>query len=138
MIDYNETKQKNLLSKITGKPVELNTIALYLIVGTLLTIMTMVAFFVMKRRAKTNKAQQLYARFLKKLKPYQLQPYPHETATDFAQRAGADLPAHQDQILKITALYNQLTYSRYSTISDNSFYTAFETRINAFNPKHGK
>lgn len=134
VIDYNQNNQTKFISKLTGKPIALTNIVVLFIIASLITGLSMLAIFVIKNKSHTNKTQKLYAKFLKKLKPYKLSPYSYESATDFAQRTTIKLPHHQKELEKIAKLYNLLSYSRYSKISDDSLYITFANMINAFKP----
>lgn len=136
VIDYNEKKQKTVLSNITGKVINLEAIAILLIGAVLLIGLGMAALFLLQNQSKQNPTDKLYARFLKKLKPFRLQPYPCETATAFAKRVADYFPHHKADLEKIAQYYNQLSYSRYSKISDSSLYTAFSNIIKDFKPSH--
>lgn len=135
VIDYNEKKQKQLIKTVTGQSLASNTIAILCIIGIFITSIIMAMLLAKRNKQQANPAQQLYAAFIKKLKPFDLTPHAYETATDFANRAANILPHHNHELLAIANLYNQLSYSPYRDIPDNTLIDALAKQVNAFDPK---
>ncbi|HOY70042.1 MAG TPA: DUF3488 and transglutaminase-like domain-containing protein [Methylotenera sp.] len=135
VIGYNQIKQQSFLSSIAGKKVTTQTMLIWLICATMLLGISTLLVIYQKNQAKLNRAQKFYAQFVRKCRKVDLQPQPFEGALNFAQRAARALPHQRDELMAIAEAYNQLQYSKYSEIEDNTLITDLEKRIKNFNPR---
>ena len=131
VLGYDDKKQLEFLSKISGKDVSMTDLVIGMIV-TLLVAMAASAFLVLKKtKLKLNPAEKLYAKYLKKLKAIGLQPNIGEGVLDFGSRAAIVLPQQKSVILDIATHYNALQYGQ----AKNALLTELEPLIKQFNPK---
>ncbi len=132
VLGYDDKKQLEFLSKLSGKDLSLTDLVVGMIV-TLLAAMAATAFFVLKKTTiKLKPAEKIYANYLKKLKEMGLQPTVGEGVLDFGQRVMLALPQHQPTIMDIAAHYNALEYGH----AENAHLLAkLEPLIKQFNPK---
>ena len=132
VLGYDDKKQLEFLSKLSGKDLSLTDLVVGMIV-TLLAAMAATAFFVLKKTTiKLKPAEKIYANYLKKLKEMGLQPTVGEGVLDFGQRVMLALPQHQPTIMDIAAHYNALQYG----LAENAhLLTELEPLIKQFNPK---
>ena len=112
VLGYDDKKQLDFLNKLSGKKLGLSDLVFWMM-GLITLVMLITSYFLLKQaKAKLSPAQQLYQRYLKKLKRADLQPSTGEAALDFASRISAQLPQHQQLILQIATRYNALQYSQ--------------------------
>ena len=112
ILGYDEKKQLEFLSKLSGKDLTLQDLAISMVVALLLG-MAGTAFFVLKKtNIKLSPADKLYANYLRKLKRIGLQPNIGEGALDFSNRASQHLPKQKDEMMTIAKRYNALQYSQ--------------------------
>jgi protein-glutamine gamma-glutamyltransferase len=132
VLGYDDKKQLEFLSKLSGKDLTLTDLVVGMIV-TLLAAMAATTFFVLKKaKIKLNPAEKIYANYLKKLKAVSLQPNIGEGVLDFGTRAAFALPQQKTLILDIASRYNALQYGH----AENAHLLAeLELLIKQFNPK---
>ena len=132
VLGYDDKKQLEFLSKLSGKDVNLTDLVVGMIV-TLLAAMAATAFFVLKKtHIKLKPAEKIYVHYLKKLKSIGLQPNIGEGVLDFGTRVALALPQNKMMILQIAARYNALQYGH----ANNAHLLAeLEMTIKQFNPK---
>ncbi len=135
VIGYNQKKQQSFLSSIAGKKVTTETMLIWLICAMMLLGISTLLVIYQKNQAKLSRAQKLYAQFVRKCRRVDLQPQPFEGALDFAARAARTLPHQRDELIEIAQAYNQLQYSKYSEIADNTLIVALEKMIKNFKPR---
>ena len=112
VLGYDDKTQMEFLKKLSGKDFSLMDLILWMS-ATIVMVMTITFLVLLKtNQRKLNPAQALYTQYLNKLKHANLQPYSHEGALDFGQRAALTLPHQQAVILKIAERYNLLEYSQ--------------------------
>jgi protein-glutamine gamma-glutamyltransferase len=110
VLGYDDKKQLEFLSKLSGKDLTLTDLVVGMIV-TLLAAMAATAFFVLKKtKIQLNPAEKIYANYLKKLNAIGLQPNIGEGVLDFGTRAAFALPQQKTLILDIASRYNALQY----------------------------
>ena len=132
VLGYDDKKQLEFLSKLSGKEVSVTDLVIGMIV-TLLAAMAATAFFVLKKtQIKLKPAEKIYVHYLKKLKTIGLQPNIGEGVLDFGTRVALAFPQNKAMILDIAARYNALQYGQ----ANNAHLLAeLDTLIDKFNPK---
>ena len=131
VLGYDDKKQLEFLSKLSGKDLRLTDLVVGMIV-TLLAAMAATAFFVLKKTTiKLKPAEKIYTHYLKKLKSIGLQPNIGEGALDFGQRVTLVLPRNQAMILEIAARYNALQYGH---VNNAHLLAELEMTIKQFKP----
>ena len=111
VLGYDDKKQLEFLSKLSGKDLSLQDLVIGMVL-TLLFAMATTAFFVLKKtNVKLSPVEKVYAKYLKKLKAGGLQPNVGEGVLDFSNRAAAALPKQKSHIMAIATRYNALMYS---------------------------
>jgi len=110
VLGYNEQRQMELLSRLTGSRLSWQDLAVALIVfGS--SVVLVISFLLLRRRhGKTDPLQKLYAEFLRKLESAGLKRLKHEGPRDFGMRAAHRLPAKAHAIEGITNTYINLRY----------------------------
>ena len=117
VLGYDDKKQLDFLSKVSGKDLSLTDLVVGMILA-LLVAMAVTAFFVLKKTTiKLNPVQKVYAKYLKKLKAIGLQPNIGEGVLDFANRTALQLPVQKAPIMAIATRYNALVYSHTNSAS---------------------
>jgi len=115
VLGYDDKKQLEFLSKLSGKDLSLTDLVVGMIMA-LLAAMAATAFFVLKKTTiKLNPVQKVYAKYLKKLRAIGLQPNIGEGVLDFANRTALQLPLQKSRIMAIATRYNALMYSHASS-----------------------
>jgi protein-glutamine gamma-glutamyltransferase len=132
VLGYDDKKQLEFLSKLSGKDLSLYDLVVGMIL-TLLATMAATAFFVLKKaKIKLNPAEKVYAKYLKQIKSIGLQPNVGEGVLDFGARAALAVPQQKTLILDIASRYNALQYGH----AENAYLlTELELLIEQFNPK---
>jgi protein-glutamine gamma-glutamyltransferase len=132
VLGYDDKKQLEFLSKLSGKDLTLTDLVVGMIV-TLLAAMAATTFFVLKKtKIKLNPAEKVYASYLKKLKTIGLQPNIGEGVLDFGARVVIAFPQQKTRVLDIATRYNALQYGH----AENAHLLAeLEPLIKQFNPK---
>jgi hypothetical protein len=112
VLGYDEKKQLDFLSKLTGKNLSLMDIAIGMVAAIIAAMAISFLLIMRNAKLKLSPVQRLYAQYLNKLKRSNILPYSHEGAVNFAERAAQFLPEQRDEILAIAHCYNQLQYSK--------------------------
>ena len=111
VLGYDDKKQLEFLSKLSGRDLSLQDLVIGMI-ATLLASMAATTFFVLKKtNIKLSPIDKVYAKYLKKLKAIGLQPNIGEGVLDFSNRVAAALPQQKLHIMHIATRYNALVYS---------------------------
>lgn len=134
VIGYNQSKQQNFLSQLSGQKVTSETLLTWLISSMMLFGATTLLIIYRKNQAKLSPAQKLYTQFITKLRKFNLQPYPHEGALDFANRAAIALPHLHNQLLAIAHAYNVLQYSQQNSLEQTMLIQDLQNLVQQFNP----
>jgi transglutaminase-like putative cysteine protease len=110
VLGYNQQRQTEFLSKISGSKVTRGDMALWLSV-LLIVIVGLIALWVLRPSRNTHDAtQNAWLKFQAKLARAGLQRQPAEGPLDFAVRAAQAFPACQERIDNIVELYLPLRY----------------------------
>jgi transglutaminase-like putative cysteine protease len=135
VLGYNDEKQFDFLSNLTGKNVTLQDMIIWMM-SAIVLVMCITSYFLFKKaNLMRNQSQKIYHQYLAKLSKIQLKPYPHEGALDFAIRSAIVLPALRDEIMQIANHYNTLQYDTFEKSPDKKMLIlqALQNRVNAFN-----
>ena len=112
VLGYDDKTQMEFLKKLSGKDFSLMDLVIWMS-AAIVMVMTITFLVLLKtNQRKLSPAQALYTQYLNKLKRANLQPYSHEGALNFGQRAALALPNQQAAILEIAECYNLLEYSQ--------------------------
>ena len=129
VLGYDDKKQLEFLSKLSGKDLSLQDLVISMVL-TLLFAMAATAFFVLKKtNIKLSPVDKVYAKYLKKLKTIGLQPNIGEGVLDFSNRAATALPQQKSHIMAIATRYNALMYS---PANQESLLKELDSLINRF------
>jgi hypothetical protein len=135
VLGYNDEKQFDFLSNLTGKNVTLQDMIIWMM-SAIVLVMSITSYFLFKKaHLMRNQSQKIYHQYLAKLSKIQLKPYPHEGALDFAIRSAIELPELRDEIMQIANHYNTLQYDTFEKSPDKKMLIlqALQNRVNAFN-----
>ena len=114
VLGYNNKRQKAFFAAIGIPEITWKGLS-QLLFGSLTLLSLFLAWIVFSKNSKhKNKTQILYLHFLKKLKKDSLIKGKSEGALHFSKRAAIKLPKHKDLITKITLLYQELRYKKFS------------------------
>jgi protein-glutamine gamma-glutamyltransferase len=134
ILGYNDEKQFDFLSNLTGKNVTLKDMIIWMM-SAIILIMCITSYFLFKKASlKLNQTQKIYQQYLTKLYVVQLKPYPHEGALDFALRSALTLPDLRTEIMQIANQYNALQYGTFEKSPDKKMLMLQELQniVNAF------
>lgn len=110
VLGYNDQRQMEFLSKLSGSHVDWGDMTLWL-VGLLSVVVGIIAAFMLRDKLpNTDPVQGLWLRFRKKLAQAGVAAFPHEGPRDFTLRAARQLPERSTQIARIGELYMGLRY----------------------------
>ncbi len=130
VLGYDDKKQLEFLSKISGKNLQQSDLVFWMM-GAIVLVMLLTSYFLFKQnKPKLNAGQRLYARYLKQLKPLKLVPNMGETTHDFAKRVAAQLPHNEHIIMSIANQFNHLQYSK---LADRQAFDRLKITIKNFN-----
>lgn len=110
VLGYNEQRQREFLSRLTGSRLSWQDLAVALIVFVTSVVLVISFFLLRSRHGKTDPLQKLYAEFLRKLESAGLKCLKHEGPRDFGTRATHRLPAKAHDIEDIINSYINLRY----------------------------
>ncbi|MFL9610468.1 DUF3488 and DUF4129 domain-containing transglutaminase family protein [Methylobacillus sp. Pita2] len=110
VLGYNQQRQLELLSRITGTTVNWQQLMLWLTGSLLLMALLLCALLFRRKRMPIDPAQALYLRYLAKLSRRGIQAGAGEGPLSIQQRAGKLLPQHEAEIARITRLYLAFRY----------------------------
>lgn len=131
VLGYNQKRQTELLSRVTGSKVSRADLVVWL-VGFLLAIIGGIAFVLLRPvKQPLDEPQRLWLKFQRKLANAGLERLPAEGPLDFAVRAAQVYPASQTQIGNIIELYLPL---RYGGSRNPAQLAALEQCVNRFKP----
>ena len=116
VLSYNADNQAQLLEKLGLK--NLKSVVLGLIGALALCLVTIGMILIKPFAQKSDRCQQLYLKFCRKLARAGLKRSANEPAGSFALRAIHFLPEQKNEILGITRLYHQVRYGRNSSAQD--------------------
>ena len=110
VLGYNQQRQMELLSRVTGMTINWQLLVTWLTVGLLVILLLLCALLFRRKRMATDAVQTLYLCYLAKLARRGIKPNPGEGALGIQQRASRLLPQHAAAITHITQLYLALRY----------------------------
>lgn len=120
VLEYNQTRQLELLSRLAGTKLSWEDLAIVMIVTVGIVGLVLTYFILRENPAKIDPLQRLYVTFLRKMKRWGVIRRPNEGPVDFSKRAMAQLPEKSGEINAITEIYTELRYrSRQSSDSIN-------------------
>lgn len=127
VIGYNNQSQKSLFRAI-GIP-EITWLGLsYVLFSTLGFFIILIAHNIFQsQRIKRTTVDKIYQRFLKKLRPFNIQKSPTEGALSFAQRVANKFPGQAPALMHIATLYNQARYANAPSTTLNDLNHAVQT-----------
>jgi transglutaminase-like putative cysteine protease len=129
ILGYNQKRQTELLSRITGSKVSKADLVVWLL-GFLLAIIGGIAFVLLRPSTQhLDEPQRLWLKFQRKLASAGLERQPAEGPLDFAVRAAQAFPASQAKIGSIIELYLPL---RYGGSHNPAHLAALEQHVNSF------
>ena len=112
VLGYNQQRQMELLSRLAGRQVSWQDLAIALMTAVGTIVLAISYFLLRGKRLKIDPLQRLYAKFLDKLERAGLKRHHHEGPLDFSDRAAKRLPAKAGAIQQIIDLYIGLRYSK--------------------------
>ncbi len=112
VIDYNHQRQTRLFEGLglgQMRPLDL-VILLFAVLGVLAIILLPI---LLRTRGPNSRdpVQQVWQKYLKRLKQTGFQPWPSQGAEELARAAEVELPEQADKIRRISDLYNRLRYA---------------------------
>lgn len=137
ILGYNDEKQFDFLSNLTGRNVTLQDMIIWMM-SAIIFVMSVTSYFLLRKaKLARNPIQKTYQQYLNKLNAIQLQPYPYEGALDFAERTALVLPSQRDEIMQIARHYNALQYGALENTPDKKQLTlqALQQMVNTFRVK---
>jgi protein-glutamine gamma-glutamyltransferase len=129
VLGYNQQRQMELLSRLTGSQLSWQDLAVALIAFVSAVLLAISLLLLRSRHVKTDPLQRLYAEFLRKLEKAGLKRHRHEGPKDFGRRAAHRLPGQAHAIEDITDTYINL---RYRSDLHPQALASFKQRIKAF------
>lgn len=110
VLEYNQKRQMELLSRLAGTKISWEDIAIAMILSVGIVGLALTFFLLKGRSATKDPTQQIYEKFLRKMKRQGLARQPHEGPIDFSIRVRKHLPNKSSQIDLITKIYAELRY----------------------------
>jgi hypothetical protein len=110
ILGYNQKRQTELLSKITGSKVTRGDLAVWLVSALILMVSFLAWFMLRPARQKLDAVQAAWQDFRKKLGKVGITQQPEEGPRDFALRASTRLPASMAAIQSVLQSYLDLRY----------------------------
>jgi protein-glutamine gamma-glutamyltransferase len=110
VLEYNQKRQMELLSRLAGTKISWEDLAITMmvVVGAVALILT---YFILRENpANRDPLQRIYLKFLRKIKKAGLVRAPYEGPVAFSERAMKQLPNKASEIKLITEIYTQLRY----------------------------
>lgn len=133
VLGYDDKKQLDFLSKLSGKDLDMMDVAIAMVVGVL-SLLLITAALILKRKKQTQTpVQQYYASYLKQLSKQGFKPALGEGALDFAYRISKALPKQAVQAVTIAQLYNELNFSSHHNSANKL--ALFKQAIHIFGDK---
>ncbi|MCB5187079.1 DUF3488 and transglutaminase-like domain-containing protein [Methylobacillus caricis] len=110
VLGYNQQRQLELLSRLSGTRVNWQDLVLWLM-GSLAAFILLLCLFLFRRGKQTlDPIQTIYRRYLRKLARHGIKAMPHEGAQDVQRRASQQFPQHAAAFARIAYLYQSLRY----------------------------
>jgi transglutaminase-like putative cysteine protease len=112
VLGYNEKKQLELLSRLTGSAVSWQEMAIWLMASVAAIILAISWLMLRGNRRRVDALQAAYLQFERKLARAGVQRQPYEGPLDFGRRVAAQWPAQAALIHAITRTYARLRYGK--------------------------
>jgi len=130
VLGYNQQRQLELLSRLTGSELSWADLAVWLM-GAAGAAVLLISAILLRNRAPRDPLLHLWQRLQARLQRRGIAPRPQEGPLDYAERAAVGLPAHGDRLREIAAAYARL---RYRTPAATSEIEQLKQRIRKFRP----
>ncbi len=111
ILGYGPQRQRELLQRLGMRSPDWRAMALWLLAGTTLTLVSLAAWLLLQRRPRQDGARRLYDRFCRKLARQGLQRRPSEGPLAFARRATSLRQGDAEGIKQVTELYIASRYA---------------------------
>ena len=118
VLDYSPTRQRDLLRDAGFGEARWQRLGALLAVALALVLVVLV--YLTRRHTEprpSNRVQQLYARFCRKLERVGCARHPHEGPYDFARRVSGRFPVLRDAVNRITEAYVDLRYAESASVT---------------------
>lgn len=112
VIDYDADTQQELLAKFGLEGEKRYGTLVLIMFGSIGAILLFYFWRMMPRRVKHGEAQRYYLKFIDRFKRAKIIKNAADTPNEFAQKAIAKFPHHQQEISDVTDAYIQLRYGR--------------------------
>ncbi len=130
VLGYNNKQQKALFTALGIKEISWQGLS-QLLFSFLAVLTAILAYIVFSNKTKeSTDTQRYYAKFLRKMAKHGLDKEATEGAINFAERAAIRFPQYKSSIDKITTLYQQLRYDKFS----DEKLLLFQKFVNSFKP----
>lgn len=129
VLGYNQQRQAQLWSRLTGQQPTWRELGLSLVVTLAAIVLVLSCFLLRRQRRRLSPLQRTYRRFLRKLAKAGVERRPGEGPQDFGRRAAAALPAQAQAITDISRHYARL---RYRDEHDDTALAAFSRMVDEF------
>jgi len=111
VLGYDDKKQLDFLSKLSGKDLSMKDVAIGMVIAVLSALLITATLTLARKKQKQSLVERYYANYLKQLNKLGISPRIGEGALDFAQRVGKEQPQQAAQAITIANLYNALNFS---------------------------
>ncbi|MBX2847131.1 MAG: DUF3488 and transglutaminase-like domain-containing protein [Acidiferrobacterales bacterium] len=112
VVDYDADTQRELLAKLGINGSNRYGVLVLIMFASIGAILLFYFWRLMPKPIQRSKEQQLYLKFVNRLKNKELSKSPADTPLEFAQKAIQRYPEKQKEILEITNAYVQLRYGK--------------------------
>ncbi len=132
ILGYNQKRQTELLSSLTGSKVTRGDLAVWLVSSLILMVGLLAWFMLRPAKHKLDAVQAAWQDFRKKLGKAGIPHQPEEGPRDFALRASTRLPASKAAITRILQHYLDL---RYGAQQSDATVRELQTMVKQFKPQ---
>lgn len=132
ILGYNQKRQTELLSSLTGSKVTRGDLAVWLVSSLILMVGLLAWFMLRPAKHKLDAVQAAWQAFRKKLDKAGITQQPEEGPRDFALRAVTQLPASKAVITSILQHYLEL---RYGTQQSDTAVRELQSMVKQFKPQ---
>lgn len=132
VVDYNDRRQKSLLSTLGADNLSLYQLALLLAAAFGISILIVTLLVFRRNPTRLNPVNQAYAQFCRKLARHGFIRQAEESAQNYARRIVQQRPDLQSKVETISRLYNHL---RYANAPSHRLFLQFKKQINRFHPR---
>lgn len=110
VIGYNQKQQQAFFKAFGIESLNWQLLIQVLFLGFALFSLVLALLVFRRKHRNSDRLNKLYARYLKKLKPYHVSKLNNEGVLDFALRTAAHFPDREQQIVSIANQYNKIRY----------------------------